>query len=67
MIDLLLAHNIDVGLVRTPFDQSHVFTKHYKSEPMVAVGHSSYLNENMQYIKAVSYTHLDVYKRQPIG
>ena len=63
MIDLLLAHNIDVGLVRTPFDQSHVFTKHYKSEPMVAVGHSSYLNENMQYIKDYQHSPLIIHQR----
>ena len=63
MIDLLLAHNIDVGLVRTPFDQSHVLTKHYKSEPMVAIGHSSYLNENMQYIKDYQHLPLIIHQR----
>lgn len=63
MIDLLLAHNIDVGLVRTPFDQSLVSTKHFKTESMVAVGESRYLNKEMQYIKDYQDLPLIIYQR----
>ncbi len=47
MIDLLNAHNIDVGIVRTPFDQSQVRTLELKKEPMIAVGKAQYLNPSM--------------------
>ncbi len=47
MIDLLISHNIDVGIVRTPFDQSQVDAIYLEKEPMVAVAHYSLINESM--------------------
>lgn len=41
MVDALLAHEIDIALVRTPFDSTNVQSFLLKQEPMVAVGPSS--------------------------
>lgn len=37
MIDLLLAHSIDIGIVRTPFDETQVKAYHLPNEPMIAL------------------------------
>lgn len=47
MIDLLNAHNIDLGLVRSPFDQSQVNVIPLHSEPMLAIGKKQYINYSM--------------------
>lgn len=63
MIDLLLAHNIDIGIVRTPFDQSHVSTRHLRTEPMIAIGKKNYLDKDMQYMKDYQHVPLIIHQR----
>lgn len=50
MIDLLNTHNIDIGIVRTPFDTSSVDVLYLKKEPMVAIGKPSFINTHMKHI-----------------
>lgn len=45
MVDALLAHEIDIALVRTPFDSTNVKSFLFKPEPMIAVGPSTLVNE----------------------
>ena len=42
ILDLLLSHNIDLGIVRTPFDTSQVNTFYLEKEPMIAIGKKEY-------------------------
>ncbi len=63
LIDLLIAHNIDLGIVRTPFDQSQVHVQHFIKEPMVAVGTSQYLNPNMNHMKDYQGLPLIIHQR----
>lgn len=42
MLDLLLSHNIDLGIVRTPFDSSLVNAIYLQKEPMAAIGIQDY-------------------------
>ncbi|MEG0367846.1 MAG: LysR family transcriptional regulator [Coprobacillus sp.] len=63
IIDLLNAHNIDLGIVRTPFDQSQIAAFPFKREPMVAVGHSEFMNSSMNYIKDYQNTPLIIHQR----
>ena len=58
IIDLLLSHHIDLGIVRTPFDQSQLDCQPFLSEPMVAVGKSTFLNSKM--------THMSDYQNKPL-
>ena len=58
IIDLLLAHNIDVGIVRTPFDHSQLEVYELRKEPMIAVGTNQYLNQSM--------TKMNDYKEIPL-
>lgn len=58
MIELLLAHSIDLGIVRTPFDASRVNARYLTKEPMVAVGPSSIVKDSM--------THISDYKDLPL-
>ena len=58
IIDLLLSHHIDLGIVRTPFDQSQLDCQPFLSEPMVAVGKSTFLNLEM--------THMSDYQNKPL-
>ncbi len=58
IIDLLLSHHIDLGIVRTPFDQSQLDCQPFLSEPMVAVGKSTFLNSEM--------THMSDYQNKPL-
>ncbi len=44
-MDALLAHEIDIALVRTPFDSTNVKSFLFKPEPMIAVGPSTLVNE----------------------
>lgn len=50
MLDLLLSHNIDLGIVRTPFDSSLVNACYLKKEPMVAIGKKDLFIDTYQYI-----------------
>lgn len=58
IIDLLLSHHIDLGIVRTPFDQSQLDCQPFLREPMVAVGKSTLLNPEM--------THMSDYQNKPL-
>ncbi len=63
IIDLLLAHNIDVGIVRTPFDQSQVEIYELRKEAMVAVGKDQYLNPSMTQMKNYKNLPLIIHQR----
>lgn len=63
MIDLLNAHNIDVGIVRTPFDQSQVEAFYLKKEPMIAVGHKDLLKSTMTSIHDYQNLPLIIHQR----
>lgn len=63
IIDLLLAHNIDVGIVRTPFDQSQVEIYELRKESMVAVGKDQYLNPSMTQMKNYKNLPLIIHQR----
>lgn len=63
MIDLLLSHNIDLGIVRTPFDQTQVDAFYLDEEPMVAVGHPQYLYSSMTHMKDYQNLPLIIHQR----
>ena len=63
MIDLLLSHNIDLGIVRTPFDQSQVNAYSLEPEPMVAVGTKEYLTPDMTSIENYKDIPLIIHQR----
>lgn len=63
LIDLLIAHNIDLGIVRTPFDQSQVNAQYLTKEPMIAVGDKQYLNPSMNHIKDYQNIPLIIHQR----
>lgn len=63
LIDLLIAHNIDFGIVRTPFDQSQVDAQYLTKEPMIAVGDQQYLNPSMNHIKDYQNIPLIIHQR----
>ncbi|MEG0275574.1 MAG: LysR family transcriptional regulator [Coprobacillus sp.] len=63
MIDLLNAHNIDIGIVRTPFDQSQVNAFYLDEEPMVAVGSQELLNPSMNQMKDYQNIPLIIHQR----
>lgn len=58
IIDLLLTHHIDLGIVRTPFDQSQIRCQSFLREPMVAIGIPSLLNSHM--------VHMSDYQNKPL-
>lgn len=63
IIDLLLSHNIDLGIVRTPFDQSQVEAYYFPKEPMIAVGDKRFLHVNMTQIKDYQNCPLIIHQR----
>lgn len=63
MIDLLLSHNIDCGIVRTPFDASRVNAQYLDKEPMIAIGHPDYFLKNISYIKDLKNVPLIIHQR----
>jgi len=63
LIDLLLAHNIDIGIVRTPFDQSQVDAFSLQKEPMIAVGKEIFLNDDMKHMKDYQNIPLIIHQR----
>lgn len=63
LIDLLLAHNIDLGIVRTPFDASDVKAYYFPKEPMVAIGDKNLINYQMNNIKDYKDYPLIVHQR----
>lgn len=63
MIDLLLAHNIDLGIVRTPFDATLVDAIYLKKEPMIAIGDLNFFHENMHTMKDFQHLPLIIHQR----
>ncbi len=63
LIDLLLSHNIDLGIVRTPFDQSQVNVYPYRSEAMIAVGKKEFINDSMKRMKNYQNIPLIIHQR----
>ncbi len=51
LLDSLLSHNIDIGFVRTPFNDHQVNALYLKKEPMYAVGTEQFMNDSMNNIK----------------
>lgn len=63
MIDSLLAHNIDLGIVRTPFDPTNVHAFYLKKEPMIAIGHQDYFHPHMKAMKDFENLPLIIHQR----
>lgn len=63
LIDLLNAHTIDIGIVRTPFDQSDVNAYYLPKEPMIAIGFPQYLHAHMNQITDYKNLPLIIHKR----
>ena len=63
ILDLLLSHNIDLGIVRTPFDTSQVNTFYFEKEPMIAIGKKEYFINTKRKIKDFKDTPLIIHQR----
>lgn len=63
ILDLLLSHNIDLGIVRTPFDTSQVNTFYLEKEPMIAIGKKEYFINTKRKIKDFKDTSLIIHQR----
>lgn len=63
ILDLLLSHNIDLGIVRTPFDTSKVNTFYLEKEPMIAIGKKEYFINTKRKIKDFKDTPLIIHQR----
>lgn len=63
ILDLLLSHNIDLGIVRTPFDTSQVNTLYLEKEPMIAIGKKEYFINTKRKIKDFKDTPLIIHQR----
>lgn len=63
ILDLLLSHNIDIGIVRTPFDTSQVNTIYLNNEPMVAIGKDKYFKNDSNHLKDFKDIPLIIHQR----
>ena len=63
ILDLLLSHNIDLGIVRTPFDTSQVNTFYLEKEPMIVIGKKEYFSTPKRKIKDFKDTSLIIHQR----
>lgn len=63
ILDLLLSHNIDLGIVRTPFDTSQVNTFYLEKEPMITIGKKEYFINTKRKIKDFKDTPLIIHQR----
>ena len=63
ILDLLLSHNFDLGIVRTPFDTSQVNTFYLEKEPMIAIGKKEYFINTKRKIKDFKDTPLIILQR----
>lgn len=63
ILDLLLAHNIDLGIVRTPFDSSLVDAYYLEKEPMIAIGKKEFFDTKKEYMKDFKDNPLIIHKR----
>ena len=63
ILDLLLAHNIDLGIVRTPFDTSQVDTFYLEKEPMIALGKKEYFMDSIHKLEDLKKIPLIIHQR----
>ena len=63
ILDLLLSHNIDLGIVRTPFDTSKVNTYYLEKEPMVAIGKKEFFKEKISKMEDLKKIPLIIHRR----
>lgn len=63
MLDLLLSHNIDLGIVRTPFDSSLVDAHFLEKEPMIAIGREEFFYFKKEQIKDFKNIPLIIHQR----
>lgn len=63
ILDLLLSHNIDLGIVRTPFDTSKVNTYYLEKEPMVAIGKKEFFKEKISKMEDLKKIPLIIHQR----
>ena len=63
ILDLLLSPNIDLGIVRPPFDTSQVNTFYLEKEPMIAIGKKEYFINTKRKIKDFKDTPLIIHQR----
>mgnify|MGYP000010869279 FL=1 len=63
ILDLLLSHNIDLGIVRTPFDTSKVNTFYLEKEPMIVIGKKEYFKRPISKMKDLKKIPLIIHQR----
>jgi DNA-binding transcriptional LysR family regulator len=63
LLDSLLSHNIDIGIVRTPFNNNQINALYLNKEEMYAVGTNEYLNETMKTIEDYKDIPLLIHRR----
>lgn len=63
ILDLLLSHNIDLGIVRTPFDTSKVNTYYLEKEPMVTIGKKEFFKEKISKMEDLKKIPLIIHRR----
>lgn len=63
ILDLLLSHSIDIGIVRTPFDTSQVNTIYLNNEPMIAIGKDKYFKDDSNHLKDFKDIPLIIHQR----
>lgn len=63
ILDLLLSHNIDLGIVRTPFDTSLVNSSSLHFEPMIAIGQKKYFETPKSTLKDFKNIPLIIHQR----
>ncbi len=63
LLDLLQSHGIDMGFVRTPFNNNRVNAIYFDKEPMYAVGKKEFLTPSMNDIKNYKNVPLLLHRR----
>jgi DNA-binding transcriptional LysR family regulator len=58
-----LSHNIDLGIVRTPFDTSKVNTFYLEKEPMIVIGKKEYFKRPISKMKDLKKIPLIIHQR----
>lgn len=63
LLDSLLSHSIDLGFVRTPFNNNNVNSIYLNKEPMYAIGLPQYMNDTMNNITDYKEIPLIIHRR----
>ena len=58
-----MSHNIDLGIVRTPFDTSKVNTFYLEKEPMIVIGKKEYFKRPISKMKDLKKIPLIIHQR----